>query len=292
MEKIGAIIVFYNPDEDRTRQVLDKVAPQVDAICVIDNSDQGNYRHLVADLPQVTYIPMQGNRGIAAAQNVGLHHFEQEGFDFILFVDQDTMCEPDTVERLFASWKWIDSQGIKVGAVAPIAVNHGTGQAATYNIARLSEWQEGDHHFLEVIHTMSSFSLIRLSLFREVGYMWEDLFIDAVDCEWCWRAKDKIGARFFYDCDVRMDHILGMGDKKIAGRNIHITSPFRMYYSYRNFIWLLHKSYVPGRWLRINAVKYVCKIGYYLIIGPNRWQYAKQIARGICDGIKGYKAND
>lgn len=36
-----------------------------------------------------------------------------------------------------------------------------------------------------------------------------------------------------------------------------------------------------------NGVKYVLKIGYYVIGGPDRLAYIKNIARGIRDGIRG-----
>lgn len=288
--KIGAILVLYNPDVARTRNVVELLLPQVDAICAIDNSDNGGAESMFEALPQVKYIPLHGNYGIARAQNEGIRYFQQEGFDFILFIDQDTLPEKDAVERLLASWQCLDRQGIKVGAVAPIAINHFTKKPVSYSIAKKGEHNIEDHHYFEVIHTMSSLSLIKLSMFDEVGLMWEELFIDAVDCEWCWRAADRIGARFFYDCDIHMDHILGAGTKTVGKRSIHITPPFRMYYQYRNFIWLLRKKYVPRRWLRKNAVKYVLKIGYYVLNGPDRLAYLKNIARGIRDGVKGAKS--
>lgn len=287
---IGAILVLYNPDLSRTRQVVERMLSQVDAICAIDNSDNDKATEMFKELPKVKYISLHGNYGIAKAQNEGIRYFQKEGFDFIVFIDQDTMPEEGTISRLLSSWQCLDRQGIKVGAVAPIAINHFTKQPVSYSISKMAEIDFEGHHYFEVMHTMSSLSLIKLSMFDEVGLMWEQLFIDAVDCEWCWRAADKVGARFFYDCDIHMDHILGVGTKKVGKRSIHITPPFRMYYQYRNFIWLLHKKYVPRRWLKKNAVKYVLKIGYYILNGPDRLAYLKNIARGIRDGIKGVRS--
>jgi rhamnosyltransferase len=283
--KTGAILVLYNPDMSRTKQVVERMLTQVDAICAIDNSDNGKTECLFGTLPNVKYIPLHGNYGIAKAQNEGIRYFREQHFDFIVFIDQDTLPEENTVNRLLASWQCLDNEGIKVGAVAPIAIDHFTKQPVTYSIAQKGSLNIGDKRFLEVIHTMSSMSLINLKMFDEAGLMWEQLFIDAVDCEWCWRAAHKTGARFFYDYDVHMDHVLGVGSKTIGRRSIHITPPYRMYYQYRNFIWLLRIPYVPRRWLRKNAVKYLLKIPYYLISGPDRLAYLKNIARGIRDGV-------
>ena len=246
--KIGAILVLYNPDVARTRNVVELLLPQVDAICAIDNSDNGTAEAMFEGKANVEYISLGGNYGIAKAQNVGIRHFKEAGFDFILFIDQDTMPEKNTVSRLLTSWQCLDKEGIKVGAVAPIGINHFTNKTISYSIAQIR------------------------------------------NLEWCWRAADKVGARFFYDYDIQMNHILGIGSKTVGKRSIHITPPYRMYYQYRNFIWLLRKKYVPRRWLRKNGVKYVLKIGYYVIGGPDRLAYIKNIARGIRDGIKGVRS--
>ena len=118
--KIGAILVLYNPDVARTRNVVELLLPQVDAICAIDNSDNGTAEAMFEGKANVEYISLGGNYGIAKAQNVGIRHFKEAGFDFILFIDQDTMPEKDTVSRLLTSWQCLDKEGIKVGAVAPI----------------------------------------------------------------------------------------------------------------------------------------------------------------------------
>jgi hypothetical protein len=178
---------------------------------------------------------------------------------------------------------YLQSQGIIVGAVAPVAVRTQTGTPMSYKLVYLSDYNE---HIMQVIQTMNSMSLIKLSLFDKVGLMDESLFIDGVDSEWCWRATKLVGATFYYDRNIQMTHQLGIATNKLLNREISIASPTRLYYQYRNYLWLMRRDYVPRQWLVRHGVKYFIKIFYYTIKGPNRRSYIKNIYNGIKAGIK------
>ncbi len=92
---------------------------------------------------------------------------------------------------------------------------------------------------------------------------------------------------FGYICAIsaraKLFHSLGDGDKKLLGFRIAISSSFRIYYQYRNFIYLSKKKYVPTYWKLNNAVKYFIKV-FYLPIFVSK-SYFKQICKGVKDGI-------
>ena len=111
------------------------------------------------------------------------------------------------------------------------------------------------------------------------------LFIDGVDNEWCWRAKNKGNLDSFVSLDFKMNHYLGEGDRSFFGIKISISSPFRVYYQFRNFFILCRKSYVPGIWKIKNAVKYTIKFFYLPIFVIPRLEYLKKIFLGTIDGI-------
>lgn len=281
--KIGAIIIFYNPDKDLARKAVSNICEQVDEVCVIDNS-KGENKDLLPE--HVAYIPLHENKGIAAAQNIGIKHFIDKDFEYVISADQDTIIPPGTISKLTETAESIKRQGIKLGGVTPVGIDNNSGKPFTYKITRIADVDIEGHHLIEVYQTMNSMSLIPISMFKEVGGMNEKLFIDGVDSEWCWRATYKAGARFFYDKDILMIHQLGSSTQHIGGHDLHITPPARMYYQYRNYIWFSHLTYAPKRWLRINAFKYFIKILYYTIKGPQRRLYIKNIFRGIKDGLK------
>jgi len=68
-----------------------------------------------------------------------------------------------------------------------------------------------------------------------VGLMDEDLFIDHVDSEWCFRAKAK-GFQLFGVGGAAMTHALGERRKEIwflRRRIVTLHKPFRYYYIFR-----------------------------------------------------------
>lgn len=286
--RIGAIVVLYNPDLTVLNRVLECLHGQVDSICAIDNSDSVCYDGAPTKLID-KYVKLDFNKGIAAAQNVGLRYFIQKQYDYILFVDQDTIIKQGTVKRLLDTYLYLLSKKYDVGTVCPIGRDKDTHVMYTYNIAKirdLIELQHDNMNIMEVIHTMSSMSLVKVSHFERVGLMDESLFIDGVDCEWCWRAGKLSGFRFFYDKDIIIDHKLGYGNKKVAGRTISLATPFRLFYQYRNYLWFLRRDYVPKQWLRKNGMKYIIKMVYYPLFAHNRWLCMKNIIRGISAGMK------
>lgn len=98
---------------------------------------------------------------------------------------------------------------------------------------------------------MNSGALIASTAFKHAGLMDTQLFIDGVDSEWCWRASYLMKATFYVDKNIKLAHYLGIDNKRICGKEISITPPFRMYYQYRNYIRLLKRRYVPSSWKSI-----------------------------------------
>ncbi len=284
--KTGAVIVTYHSDKQDVIKSISHLAAEVDEVCVVDNSDDDVLGLALASISNHTYLPQYMNRGIAAAQNAGISHFLSQGYDFILFSDQDTLIPKGTVGRLHGIFKALEVAHYTPGAVCPRAYNAATGQPYPHQVNSLGEVAVKGHRLTEVTYAMSSISLIPSRLFTEAGMMAETLFIDGVDSEWCWRARQKQGVRFFVAEDLHVAHHLGIGNGVIAGKSISITPPYRMYYQYRNYLWLFRLSYVPWKWKCYNGFKYLAKIFYYGLFGTPRKDYLREIFKGIYSGMK------
>jgi len=84
-KKIGCVIVLYNPNWEVTHKVLDSVYKQVGAVFIADNSPSRQEVNFSV-YGNVVYHFIGGNKGIAAAQNIGIKYFEQGGYDFVIFL--------------------------------------------------------------------------------------------------------------------------------------------------------------------------------------------------------------
>lgn len=290
-KKTGAIVVLYNPDIQSVRSALATLCATVDCLCLVDNSPVDNGAHF-ADMENTTYMAMMRNTGIAAAQNAGLRSLAKLGIHYVLFSDQDSIVRPETAETLRLGYEALLKRGIKVGGVGTRAINKETGMPYPSKSKELETVAlSGETPTLNATHCSyirSSVSLMRMSTFGDVGGFDESLFIDGVDNELCWRANAK-GYSFFIVEEATITHHLGEGDRHIANRNVAISSVFRIYYQYRNYIWLCRRNYVPLWWKRLHLAKYAAKAIYYPLFVKPRTEYAKGIARGICDGL--FKTN-
>ena len=234
--KLAACVVLYNPDEG----VVDNIktyASGVDEVFAVDNSDEPNaplLDRITALGENVTVIPMHGNQGIAAALNRGLKEASRRGYGYILTMDEDSYFTDDTLQRykdkaeaLFAS----DEKVIQVGI-------HNSGDKDDDLVVNneTPEW------------LITSGSIMRVEDSLAVGGFLEELFIDEVDREFCYRAADR-GYGFRRVLDLTMQHNLGSPIRgKIFGREFEAMghSKIRKYYIFRNCTYVM-KTYPRTR---------------------------------------------
>jgi rhamnosyltransferase len=281
--KVIAIIVLYNDNTEEAANNIALIAHQVDKVCLVDNSAE-SYAERFSDIGNAVYLPQYSNKGIAAAQNIGLKYALEQQADYIFFADPDSMVPAQTVSTLYKTYCRLKDKGYRLGGVGSTAYNQGTG--SPYPLYSNFVQHISEEQVTEVTFLMNSVSLIPASLFSEIGLMDEKLFIDGIDSEWCWRVAHRLGLRFFLDDNLHIMHQLGLGTRIIAGKERAITPPGRFYYQFRNYLWLLRRNYVPRKWLIENGGKYLVKAIYYPVMVAPRWSYVKSICRGIMAGIK------
>lgn len=289
--KTEAIVVLFNDNTDTAKANVIAIAAQVDEVCLIDNSSSST--NLFGDISNCTYLPQFKNLGIAAAQNIGIKHAVDNGADFVLMADPDSNIPGDAVATLLKAYDALTTKGYKVCCVGSVAYDGFSGNRLplTANYKGKIHLDNMNNDYIRVDYVMNSISLIPTEYFEGGGFMDESLFIDDVDCEWCWRTCRKENAECFLYEGVKITHHLGIGDKSVGYRKISIGTPFRLYYQIRNFIWLCKREYVPRKWLAYNGAKYFVKLFYYPLMVKPRMQFLRNELRGIRDGFKGLRIN-
>ena len=280
---IGAIIVLYNPDFELLKNGLVALLPQVDKICLIDNSSVDNSIEIPL-CDKINYIALLENKGIAVAQNIGIRYFEKAGYDYVLFSDQDSVATENVVKCLAQNYEQL-SRSYNIAAIGPQPINRKTQKSYVKNSIIKETIKNDGESYYKVYSIVSSFSLVKLSTFQVVGYMEEDLFIDGVDDEWCWRAYDKAKLDTFVVCGLHFSHFQGC-DESVSYKK---STPFRTYYQFRNFIRLFNRRYVPRYWKLMNLGKFSVKTFYYPLFVSPRKAYLKAIYAGIKDGLRSKK---
>lgn len=282
---IGAIVVLYNPDFTITKNALKALTIQVDKTCIIDNSLLDHSEEL-REFQNIEYISLGKNIGIAAAQNIGIDYFIKHDYDFVIFSDQDSVISFDLISSLLDAYNKL-SLKYNVAAVGPLPINRKNATPYLYKANVISKNEEDDTFYYTMYSIISSCSLVPVSNFKEVGLMREDLFIDFVEQDWCWRARYFYQKYIFLLPHITVQHELGRSVKILNLFNVNISSPFRIYYQIRNLLWLSRLPYVPKYWKKMNKRKLFFKIIYYSIVPSQRWSYLKNIVKGLRDGLNG-----
>jgi len=89
------------------------------SILIVDNrSPDGSGEELKGRFPQVPYIQTGGNLGYTSGNNRGIRRALDEGADFALVLNHDTLVDPGAIGSLVEAAR----TGDRVGAVAPTVV--------------------------------------------------------------------------------------------------------------------------------------------------------------------------
>ncbi len=287
---VYAVVVSYCSDAERLRLQFERLLAQVHTIVWVDNASGPALRQWGQRWPHERVHPvwLDKNQGIAAAQNRGIEHALACGASHILLMDDDSLPAPDMVVRLLAVLQAQPS----AAAVGACHTDSRRGVARSPFLMVRS----GRAHWLpctnpeqvwEVDHVIASGCLIPAPVLQVVGLMREDFFIDWVDVEWCWRARNH-GYHILGACSALLEHSLGDKVVKILGQEVALHAPWRHYYQSRNCLLTLRACQLdaPTRW---NVLLRQCKrFAAFSLLVPKRWQYFTMALRGFVDGYRGH----
>lgn len=274
MFKTGTIIVLFN--NQSIENLINAIAKTSDVIVLVDNSEDSRIveRNKKINNKKVKYIGHGKNEGIAKAQNRGLIYLKQYNMDFIFFFDQDSKVTGTFQREMINEFNRISKHEHNLAILAP----------SIYELNKKRKNQKSYELMNEVI---SSGSLIIKNLVNKIGMMEEQLFIDYVDFEFCWRAYSR-GFVVARTNKIYMHHSVGKKVYKFLGKHIYIPAPFRYFYQYRNGLWLLRRDYVPKQWKKREKKIRILNIVFSIFLFDSK----KERLKNICKGIKSGRYNE
>lgn len=225
---ICAVVVLYFPDSG-VQERLYRIKKQVDAVVIVDNSgnDATNTIPEGGEEQRIHFIHNESNLGVATALNQGVQWAEQHGFKWVLLFDQDT--EP--MEGMSHVLMDVYQAYCKKGEKALVGANYINGLG---NIQ--ISCQEEAALWIAQKTIITSGTLLSLEIYHIIGPFRDEFFIDAVDYEYCLKARAK-GIWVVLSCEPLMTHTIGLQTKhslpwkKTAVSNHNAV---RRYYMARN----------------------------------------------------------
>jgi len=295
---IAVVTVTYNPDPKILERQLSQL-PSAALKIIVDNASRSELRietQRVAAAYAAIYLQNSSNTGLPAALNQGARHAGKirPACRFLLLLDQDTEPGAGCVERLVASYDRIATAFGKACCIGPRLVDVSTGLDHGFHQIRGWRWSRkfpsSDSQIpVPLANINGSGTLIPLKIFNELNGLEDDLFIDLVDAEWSFRVL-AAGYGLYGVPDITFRH--RMGERGLRFWLLHWRvwperSPQRNYYLFRNAVWLMRRSYVPGVWKVWAVVKLAITVLVYLAVDSKRDEHMRYMWKGLREGLAG-----
>lgn len=226
--KLAGVVILFNPIVDVLQNIL-SYKDKVNKLYVIDNSEQTNvtFQRSFENNLEVSFIHDGKNEGISKRINQAAKQAIDDGFDWLLTMDQDSYFEKDGFNNYLLNLKEYNN----LNDVAMVGIEHNEEKFAT---------TEGS--FINTTLLITSGSIINLQIYKEIGGFDDNLFIDHVDHEYCLRATLR-GFKIIKWNKSLLHHSIGeksfhrsLKNFKLSERSLH--SPLRLYYMVRNYLYL------------------------------------------------------
>ncbi|CAG9213315.1 TPA: glycosyltransferase family 2 protein [Burkholderia vietnamiensis] len=293
---VAAVVVTFNPALATLEAQLTSLRPQVSRVVLVDNGSDASALASVAELARrfdCDMIPLGRNAGIGAAQNRGIEQALAGRAGYILLMDHDSVPFECMVNALVEADRTLRARGVNVAAVGPVTVDKRNGIEGQF--VKLEGWSvkrfacENPGDVVEADFLIASGTLIRSAVLADVGVMKEGMFIDHVDTDWCFRARDR-GGRLFGVGQARLYHELGDSARRVwlgRWRHVFVHSPARDYYVFRNTVLMVRGTPMPLAW-KLHFLYRLCQFVVFFGLGVSpRLRRLKCMTFGLVHGLVG-----
>lgn len=289
MNHTDLVVVTFYPSVQMLDRMVDSISSQVRYIYIVDNTPGGFKSFRSFDKKRTIIKHLGSNTGIANALNVGIRESLRNHSEYIILSDQDTVYPDNYVEMMIQCFH-LHKDKKDIAAIAPLfkdvnksSLDDGFIEETFFGFKKKYP-NNGIHN---ISHAISSGLFVKSSAIKNIGFMFEDLFIDWVDIEWCWRAR-KMGYCILGNADIKIEHSLGDSSLNIGIRHVNYRSYVRSYYITRNSFYLATRCKSINILHRIviflKSFRYL--IGFPVLFKP-RLKNALHVWLGLFHGIAG-----
>lgn len=290
MGLIYIIIVNYNAYKDTIEcvQSIRKIKHRNLKIVIVDNNSTDNsVINLQSSLKDCIIIECKKNLGFAGGNNLGIKYALENGADFILLLNNDTLVEVNFLDNMLDSFK-INS---KIGIVGCKIMYYPKKNRIWYGGGTIDWTRFIARHFgnkeidrgqcdkeKEIDFLTGCCMLIKNEVFKNVGYLSEDYFMYVEDVDFCVRVVEA-EYKIFYNPKAVIYHKVGLSS---GGEK----SPFAIKWCTRNRIIFINRfGYKVSR---LNLL--YTKIFFYATRFIRYFQYSiygkSEQAKAIKEGVK------
>lgn len=279
--KIAAVVILYHPGDDCATNI-NSYYHQVDKVYVFDNSEkEASIKPTLLQLSKIEYYHSSHNLGLSKRLNEACQLAINDGFDWLLTMDQDSKFLNDSFVKYLDCFNQFQQK-------EKVALFGTANKRAVIQSNIQCEFEEN-------ICLMTSGTLVNLELFKTIGKFDEALFIDCIDHDYFARAV-LAGYKSIQFSSIFLLHHLGnevyaasIKSFFLIKKRKEVHTPLRLYYMVRNTLYL-KKKFGAVNSPTITQLKYdvFSKIKIALLYSRN----SKGILTYIRRGYRDYKAGN
>ncbi|WP_238903668.1 glycosyltransferase family 2 protein [Clostridium sp. YIM B02506] len=290
---VYVVLVNYNGYEDTEACIksLRNIHYYNYKIVVVDNaSTDDSYNKLEKIKEDVILIKSEKNLGFSGGNNIGIKYALQQGADYIMLLNNDTLVEPDFLNIMIDTAESSENLGIVGCKMMYYPQNdivwYGGGYIDWNKYSGVHENQgtkdSQDDNVREVTFLTGCCMLIKRSTIEKVGYLSEEYFMYLEDLDYCAKVLDN-NLRIIYNPEAKIYH-------KVSASTGGEESSFAIKWGTRNrFIFFKKfsksKSFVNK--LKIFLFLIISRIvKFAILLAKGNIEKSKNLMIGLKQGIK------
>jgi GT2 family glycosyltransferase len=298
-KKLAIVIINWNSFDltSDTLVSLSSTSYKNYDIIVVDNfSTDNSAAQLEKDFPSIILLRSDENKGFTGGNNLGFDYAINEGYEYVMMLNNDVAVESDFLEPLVVK---LDTDE-KIGGVQPLIYfyhdreliwNAGSRYNDIFGIPYILGYYRKDKGQLQrkkqksIDWITGCAFMIRTEVLKKVGVLKQDFFIYYEDVDLSFRIKEA-GYALAYEASSVVYHKTGMSHKSKEKLKEGYLNPKVHYLNARNRLFVLkeytQKIAIPT--VILYQIIYFFGISFYFIFRC-RWQKLKAWNNGIKDGL-------
>lgn len=238
LQKIAIVLVNYNGkeyNEECIKSIFNSSYTNIEVIVVDNDSRDGSPELLREEFgDKITLIMAGENLGFSGANNIGIKKALEDGCDYIVLLNNDTLIDKDLISNMLKASKeennavispkiyYYDNKDIIWSAGADMKWKKGvTAQRG------INKNDDGSYNKREEVEFGTGCCLLIPSeVIKKVGYLQDDYFLYYEDTDYCMRIREK-GFKIVYEPTAVLYH------KESASTGGSLSSLY-IYYNTRN----------------------------------------------------------
>jgi hypothetical protein len=298
-KKLAIVIINWNSFDltSDTLASLSSTSYKNYDIIVVDNfSTDNSAAQLEKDFPSIILLRSDENKGFTGGNNLGFDYAINEGYEYVMMLNNDVAVESDFLEPLVVKLDMDE----KIGGVQPLIYfyhdreliwNAGSRYNDIFGIPYILGYYRKDKGQLQrkkqksIDWITGCAFMIRTEVLKKVGVLKQDFFIYYEDVDLSFRIKEA-GYALAYEASSVVYHKTGMSHKSKEKLKEGYLNPKVHYLNARNRLFVLkeytQKIAIPT--VILYQIIYFFGISFYFIF-RRRWQKLKAWNNGIKDGL-------